>query len=79
MADYILMPGDRITLPPEKPSTVAPHDVAQWLNARGWWQTDSQFEGAWGHQTRDQGGFTWEQAVAYEFFRFATLGGNDHG
>jgi hypothetical protein len=58
------------------PGGVCPPDVRVWLEARGWHASHIDghegFSNSYGEQCHN---FTWEQAVAYEFYRFASLGG----
>lgn len=50
----------------------APSDVKMFLAERGWYNNGD----TWGNSRHAVGsGFTWEQAVAYEFMKFITLGG----
>lgn len=62
----------------ESPGADCPTDVDLWLHSRGWLShTDACGEV---YTLRDTVySLTWEQAVAYEFYRFASLGGVPNG
>lgn len=76
MAQHHVVSGDTITLGQVYPTTVrCPDDIRIFLSAQGW-------ATPWGHSndtvrfSRDTyQDFTWEQAMAVEFYKFITLGG----
>lgn len=58
------------------PGVEPPSEIRTFLNARGWTRSDSNgLEGWFYGASSELMGFTWEQAVAYEYYRFVTLGG----
>lgn len=70
----------RIEKPPAMQPMYAfdPHEVAQWLYARGWSQQGTKLHHperfAFKQDTLQVYDMTWEQAVAYEMFRFLNMG-----
>lgn len=62
------------------PGAEVPPDVRGWLQTRGWYPIRANGNEVWTcHRSSNLLNFTWEQAVAYEFYLFAALGGNDNG
>lgn len=58
------------------PGVSTPADICSWLVSHGWNSTyDSGGDDKWSKGSLYNG--TWEQAVAYEFFLFITLGGRN--
>jgi hypothetical protein len=72
MSEYQLQPGDRIVLPPTMPGAPCPFEIRPWLEGRGW---TNQFGDRWYMYAKHRESFTWEQAVACEFYEFISLGG----
>ena len=62
------------------PGAEVPPDVRRWLQARNWYSTRDNGYEVWScYRSSSLHNFTWEQAVAYEFYLFAALGENDNG
>lgn len=62
------------------PGAEVPPDVRRWLQTRSWYPARVNGCEVWScYRSPNLHDFTWEQAVAYEFYLFATLGGNDNG
>lgn len=78
MTHYVVNPGDTIQIgvasPPHVTPANTPQDVWTFLSARGWVEYGGN-EDVWKHEPKARFGFTWEQAVACEFYEFITLGG----
>lgn len=57
------------------PGATPPSDVQVWLANRGWYSMQEGGTTVFSHSSYNVSECTWEQAVAYEFFRFVSLGG----
>lgn len=75
MSTYHLQQGDTIVLPPGEPELIAPPDIHGFLNSRGWSEVSNTPADRFSNVAKGRNGFTWEQAMACEFYEFITLGG----
>jgi len=75
---YVINPGDTVQLgvvpPTDVPPAPTPPGIHTLLYSRGWEEYGPDKD-IWKHQGKAQFGFTWEQAMAYEFYEFITIGG----
>jgi hypothetical protein len=76
---YCVQPGDTIQigvppLPPGSPPANTPQNIWTFLAGRGWTEYGGNVD-VWKHEAKSQFGFTWEQAMAFEFYEFITIGG----
>lgn len=65
-----------ISHPIPLPGGDCPLDVGDFLRTRGWHCFSSD---EWQNHNYNNGTMTWEQAMAYEFYLFISLGGHQNG